>query len=315
MCFKIKRACRGLFREFLKRGGKITLKLKKLLSIGLRLTNTDGWYKAHMKAKLEANLFKSLWTCGFDTLRLGLMKSGNWKSNNDYLRDVFVPHGATVRTVKSIIDKELFWSDDSEVIAFYEGATGKLYSGIEYRFSHALAVWLIEYKGAVTVVVQWMNGAYLHWECHGLSQPHHSKGALKNELMEKVLGNTETYLLGYDVAFDTPLPFNHVLDDIVEPWCFIQILNGQSMERFGLHRHKTGTVYLQPENLKGTNKSVRVYDKTLKHGLDFVLTRIEMTMVSKEKPQVSFEYLRALLEIERRTFLGTDSLVVEATLG
>lgn len=291
------------------------MKLKNLFILGLELTHTDGFYKEYMRVKLEANLFKSLWTCGFDTLRLGLMKSGNWKSNNDYLEGVFNPHGATVYPVKSIIDKKLFWNDDSEVIALYKGATGKQYKGIEYRYEHALAVWLIEYKSAVTTLVQWRSGTYLSWECYGLSQPHHLKGAIKNELMEKVLGNTETYLLGYDVAFDTPLAFGQVVDEIVKPWSFIQILEGQSKDRFGLYPHKTGTIYLQPENLKGTNKSVRVYDKTLKHGLDFVLTRIEMTMVSIEKPQVSFEYLRALLEIERRTFLGTDNLIVEATLG
>lgn len=290
------------------------MKLYKLLTEGLRLTKTDGWYKAHMKAKLQANLSKSMWACGFDTLRLGIMKSGNWESNNNYLKDVFEPHGAIVYPVKSIIDGELIWSSDRQIISMYEETTGKSYRGIEYRFPNALAVWLIEYKDTVTVVVQWMNGKYLHWECHGLSQPHHSKGVGKNELIEKMMPVTQLYLLGYDIAFDTQLPFHHLIDDIVKPWCFIQILEGQSTQRFGLYPHKTGTVYLQPENLKGADNSVRVYDKTLKHKLDYILTRIEITKIIKEKPQVSFEYLRALLEIDRKKFLGSHEQITEVFL-
>lgn len=294
----------------------MVLKIKNLCIIGLKLTHTDGFYKAHQKSKLEANIFKSLWTCGFDTLRLGLMKSGNWKSNNEYLKEVFEVHGATVHSVKWILDKEQFFSDDTEVISLYEGTTGKHYSGIGYRYEKAFAVWLVEFKGTITVVTQWMSGTYLHWECHGLSQPHHQKGAFKNELVEKVLeAGTEIRLLGYDIAYDTPLPFYDVVEDVVKPWSFIKALEGQSKERFGLYRHKTGTIYLQPENLKSSNNSVKVYDKTLKHDLSFALTRIEITRIIKEKPQISSEYLRSLLEIERRTFLGTDELIVQALLG
>lgn len=214
------------------------------------------------------------------------------------------------------MNKEQFFSDDRDVIALYEGTTGKQYAGIGYRYEKAFAVWLIEYNGVVTVVTQWMSGAYLQWECHGLSQPHHDKGGIKNQLIEKVFGaGIEIRLLGYDIAFYTPLPFHGVLKDIVTPWSFVKALEGQSKERYGFYPHKTGTIYLQPKSLKGTNNSVKVYDKTLKHDLDFDLTRIEITKVLNDKSIISLKYLSALLEIERRTFLGTDELIVRAVLG
>lgn len=261
----------------------------------------------------------TLWAVGYDTIRVSIPRRGDtWKSNDKHLKRIFKGTGADVYPLKWIDEgvREI----NSSLKDIYEEGTGKRFEAVGAVYGKAFAVWMVLLDGAVTIVRQDIHADYLHWEVYGLSQAHRATGALKWELLQRLLRNKwkleprESFkLLGYDVSFDCPLPFQEVMDNIIAPYCVFKWIDGTRVERFDwyqTHDNVTGkplygTYYLQPKEVRSANNAVKIYDKSHKHKLEYQLTRAEITKKFEidDRAEISLEYLFELLEQEHEEFL------------
>ncbi len=257
---------------------------------------SQGLFVSHLQDRLcttvnSANM--QLYTYGFDTLRLGLEKIKNSDIQAKNLRQLFYSVGAEFIVLKSYIrDLEYhYWVTDipKDIADSYTKIYKRPISTISNQFYRYNYVYILRYKGVVLWLLDHQKAKYLTLELYGLSQPHHDKGAIKWEFLNKLLFSLASYqrptLLSYDFAVDFPKSFKWMIQNIAFPIVIekINIARGKQKPDIYFYRddESSGTAYLQPKTKSKRGNKITIYDKQKKHGLEYNLVRIEFTKESK----------------------------------
>ncbi len=250
--------------------------LQKTL-IGGDLEKTANGYK------LTHNIF----SVGFDTLRLGLPKiKKDYQSNTINLQALCDAIGATLHPFlyfKSIDSKTPLYTDNKELQRLFH-KNSKFHGSFRKQFKYTGGVWIIKYKDISHWIIDSLNSKRLSFELYGLSQLDHELGAIRFELLNKVLAfyapnkkaMHKVVLEGYDFHIDLNKPFDDVVSTFIVPKIYLQNKKKKRGKQ-GLHIANVGSVYLQPFSRYPKSKEC-VYSKTLKNTLGYPLTRLERSV-------------------------------------
>lgn len=217
-----------------------------------------------------------IFATGFDTLKIGLPKERDYFDNHRMLLGLCETIDATLHQVKYTDEADhtkVLITDNKLLHAFYY----KKYKGsISAKFYKSYGAWIIEYKGSMHWVINWISAKQLSLELYGLSQLDHDKGQVRFELLNKILEYYSDYpyynkpiLNGYDFAIDLNQPYEYMYTHFLVPYAYIKnkTLRRGKHKLYTYEGSKGSSVYLQDTSHKG-NRQIIMYDKKAKNDLD-----------------------------------------------
>lgn len=268
----------------------------------MKIEGLDGVHQgrlvAHLKNKqcLSARgLAAPMWCFGFDTLRLGLQKINHPEAEARYMRGLANSIGGELIALKRYEEGVDNYFRDSDVPSDVADAYNKIYkrpvSTMSHQFFHFKSVYVMRYKGVLVWFLNHQRAEHQTIELYGLSQPHHNKGAIKWEFLNKLMEILPSYkkpkLLGYDFAIDSQIDLEWIVKEIAFPFVAEKLNKARGKSKYDITYHddneESGTVYLQPKKKNKRADRIIIYDKERKHGLNYPLVRFEITKICNVK--------------------------------
>jgi hypothetical protein len=252
---------------------------------GINQVKFVAYLKRMLCTKLN-NLDMPIWAQGFDTLRFGLQRIKNVEAQAKFMRKLADSTGSELFILKYLDNQSLDY-EWNEIPEDVKDSYTKIYkrpiSTISSQFYRYRNIYILRYKETILWILDHQKAKNLTLELYGLSQPHHSKGAVKWEFLSKMMKYLSSYqkpvLLGYDYAVDFQMPFDWIVDNIAFPLVASQIDKARGKQKPDLYYYNndknSGTVYLQAQSKVNRGNKVTIYNKQKKHNLEFPLVRIE----------------------------------------
>lgn len=250
----------------------------------------------------------SLLSTGFDTVRIGFPKVRRcYSCNHLNLKSMCDAIGAILHQVKYTNDTDSvsFSKDKAVIVEFYKTFGNHL--DMFERFVRTNGAWIIELEGVKHWILDYQRSSYISLELYGLSQLDHNKGAVRFELLNRILhyynpnvrDENKLVLMGYDFHVDLPIDYDTAIKNLIVP--YLWTVNKTRKKGHKLKLYPKGTkkrsVYFQDTD-SNSNRTICCYDKRAKNDLDYDLTRFEFTVRLDAKR--IFNSTKELLEIQQQ---------------